>query len=109
LRIIIVHLRGVAGLRPNDLNSKNVISKEGRHLGSVSAIEIDTSTWKVIHLVIALSDKMLQPFGLTLKLAPGLKHMEVLLPVDTVETIGDVIVLNKTVEGLKESIKKASS
>ena len=100
---------GVVGLRPDDLSLRNVISKEGRHLGSVSAIEIDTSTWKVTYLVLALSDKILHPLGLTLELAPGQKYVEVLLPVDTVETIGDVIVLNKTVEELKESIKKASS
>jgi sporulation protein YlmC with PRC-barrel domain len=74
----------------------------------VSAIEIETSIWKVTHLVIALSDRMLQPFGLTLKLAPGMKYMEILFPVDTVETIGDVIVLNKTVEELKEIVKKTS-
>jgi hypothetical protein len=37
-----------------------------------------------------------------------MKYMEILFPVDTVETIGDGIVLNKTVEELKEIGKKTS-
>jgi len=74
----------------------------------VSDIDIDTSSWRVLNLVIALSDTILQPLGLTLKLAPGLKHMEVLLPVEAVEIIGDIIILNKTVEGLKTFIEKIS-
>ena len=60
-------------MRPNDLDRKNVISKEGRQLGSVIDIEIDASTWKVTHLRLGLVDKMLQPFGLTIEKKPGEK------------------------------------
>jgi len=95
-------------MRPHELERKNVISKEARHIGTVVGVEMDISTWKVTHLRIALMDKMLQPFGLTLEKTPGIKQVETLVPVDIVETVADFIVLNKTIEELKEIIKKAS-
>jgi sporulation protein YlmC with PRC-barrel domain len=95
-------------MRPHTLNFKNVISKDGRHIGTVSGIEIEISTWKVTHLSVSLLDKTLQPSGLTLERSTGMKQVETLLPVETVEFIGDLVVLNKTVEELKEIIKKPS-
>jgi len=95
-------------MRPHELERKNVISKEARHIGVVVGVEMDISTWKVTHLRVALMDKMLQPFGLTLEKTPGVKQVETVVPVDTVETVADFIVLNKTIEELKAIIKKAS-
>ena len=93
-------------MRPVELERKNVISKEARQLGNVTAIEIDASTWKVTHLRIGLMDKMLQTFGLTMEKKPGMKHVEILLPTDTVEIVTDFIILNKTITELKEVIRK---
>ena len=91
-------------MRPNDLDRKNVISKEGRQLGTVIDIEIDSSTWKVTHLIIGLADKMLQPFGLTIEKKPGVKYVEIFLPTETVEIFYDFVILNKTIDELKEII-----
>jgi len=94
-------------MRPNDLDRKNVISKEGKQLGSVIDIEIDASTWKVTHLRIGLVDKMLQPFGLTIEKKPGVKYVDILLPTETVEIFSDFIILNRTIDELKEIIKRS--
>ena len=91
-------------MRPNDLDRKNVISKEGRQLGHVIDIEIDASTWKVTHLRLGLVDKMLQPFGLTIEKKPGEKYVDILLPTETVEILSDFVILNKTIDELKELI-----
>lgn len=93
-------------MRPNDLDRKNVISKEGRQLGNVIDIEIDASTWKVTHLIIGLADKMLQPFELTIEKKPGVKYVEILLPTETVEIFYDFVILNKTIDELKEIIRR---
>lgn len=98
----------MAAMRPHTLNFKKVISKEGKHIGTISGIEIDTSNWKVTHLTISLVDRTLQSLGLTVEKSTGVKQVETLLPVETVEFIGDLVMLNKTVEELKEVIKKPS-
>ncbi len=94
-------------MRPHELERKNVLSKDARQLGTVTGVELDIPTWKATHLVMGLSDKMLQPFGLTLEKTPGIKQVEILVPVETIETVADYIILNKTVEELKPIIKKA--
>jgi sporulation protein YlmC with PRC-barrel domain len=91
-------------MKPHDLERKNVISKEARQLGIVTGIEIDASTWKVTHLRIGLPDSMLQTFELTLEKKPGIKHVEILLPTETIENVTDFIILNKTINELKEII-----
>jgi sporulation protein YlmC with PRC-barrel domain len=92
-------------MRPNELTKKNVISKKAKHIGTVTGIEIDASTWRVTHLQLALIDQLLQNFGLTIKKQPSLRQVEILLPTDTVEIVSDFIVLNKTIEELKEIIE----
>ena len=96
-------------MRPNELERKNVISKEARQLGVVVDLEIDISTWKVTHLRIGLLDKMLQTFGLTIEKKPGIKHVEILLPTETVEIVTDFIILKKTINELKEIIGETAS
>ena len=96
-------------MRPNELERKNVISKEARQLGAVLDLEIDASTWKVTHLRIGLLDKMLQTFGLTIEKKPGIKHVEILLPTETVEIVTDFILLKKTINELKEIIGEPPS
>ena len=96
-------------MKPHDLERKNVISKEERQLGVVTGIEIDASAQKVTHLRIGLPDSMLQPFGLTLEKKPGIKHVEILLPTETVEIVTDFIILNKTINELKEIIGRKPS
>ena len=94
---------------PYELERKNVISKEARQIGSVIGVEIDASKWKVTHLRIGLTDKLLQTFGLTLEKTPGMKNVEIRIPTETVEIVADFIILNKTIEELKDIIERVAS
>jgi len=46
-------------------------------------------------------------FGISIEKTPGTRQVEFLFPVEIVERVADCIILNKTVEELKEIIKRA--
>ena len=96
-------------MKPHELERKSEISKEARELGTVTGVEIDASTWKVTHLRVGLIDKMLPFFELILEKKPGVKYVEILIATETVEIVADLIVLNKTIEELKNLLKKKES
>ena len=81
------------------LNAKRVITSNGQFLGVVEDTEISVDEWKVTHLHVSLDKEISE--GLHFD-HPFLGAVKVLLPVSTVQVVGDVIVLNKSIEELKE-------
>ncbi|MDG6222061.1 MAG: PRC-barrel domain-containing protein [Candidatus Bathyarchaeota archaeon] len=81
------------------LNGKRVITSQGKFLGEVEDTEISVDGWSVTHLHVSLEKEISEALHFE---NPFLGSVKVLLPVATVDVVGDVIVLNKTIDELKE-------
>ena len=81
------------------LNGKRVITSNGQFLGVVEDTEVSVDEWRVTHLHVSLEKEI--SGGLHFD-HPFLGSVKVQLPVSTVQVVGDVIVLNKSIEELKE-------
>ena len=77
---------------------KNAYTSDSFLLGEVHSAELDTSNWQIINLFIALSEEASKKLGFK---HPYLGKVTVCLPVSTVESLSDKVVLNKTIEELK--------
>ena len=89
-------------MRPSELEGKSVVTPEAKIIGTVSGVEIDCLAWKVTHLLVRLTDEMINTLGYK---KPLLGHVEITLSVDAVKAVADVVALNKGVEELKGVIE----
>jgi sporulation protein YlmC with PRC-barrel domain len=89
-------------MRPSELEGKKVITPGAKKIGIVAGITIDCSEWKVTHLRIELTDKIVEILGYR---KPFLGHVEILLPVDVVKAVADIITLDKKVDELRGIIE----
>jgi sporulation protein YlmC with PRC-barrel domain len=78
---------------------KRAFTSDNKVLGEVESAELDMSNWKIINLYVALTDEAIKAFGFK---HPYLGKVIVCLPVEEVETIKDTVVLNKTMEQLRD-------
>jgi sporulation protein YlmC with PRC-barrel domain len=86
-------------LKVGCLDGKRVVTSHGKFLGEVEDTEISVDEWKVTHLHVNLEKEISEMLHFD---NPFLGSVKVLLPVTTVEVVGDVIVLNKSIDELKE-------
>ena len=93
-------------MKPYELERKTIISKEAKELGTVTGVEIDSSTWNVTHLQVGLVDRVLHSLDLTHEKKPGEKFVEILIPTKTVEMVADLIVLNISIDELKTIVEE---
>ena len=77
---------------------KPAITSDGFVLGEVQSAELDMSNWQIINLFVALSEEASKKLGFK---HPYLGKVMVCLPVSTVESVTDKVVLNKTIEELR--------
>ncbi len=77
---------------------KPALTSDGFMLGEVQSAELDMSNWQIINLFVSLSEEASQKMGFK---HPYLGKVMVCLPVSTVESITDKVVLNKTIEELR--------
>jgi sporulation protein YlmC with PRC-barrel domain len=77
---------------------KPAVTSDGFVLGEVQSAELDMSNWQIINLFVALSEEASKKMGFK---HPYLGKVMVCLPVSTVESAGDKVMLNKTIEELK--------
>ncbi len=90
-------------MRPEKLNDKKVIDTQAKVMGEVAGIEIDTSTWKVTHLCINLSDDAIEALGYK---RPFIGRVLIDIPVETVEKIQDVVTLSRSTEEVKNLVER---
>jgi sporulation protein YlmC with PRC-barrel domain len=83
----------------------SVITSDAYTLGEVDGTNADIITWDLTHLDIELSKEVSEELGFK---KPLLGSVKVCLPVNTVETVGDVITLNKSLSELK-NLKECKS
>jgi sporulation protein YlmC with PRC-barrel domain len=85
-------------MKVGNLNGKKVITSEAQVLGEVDGAEIDIDEWQVTGLHVNLTKDIIERFNFK---KPLLGSVIVCLPVSTINAVGDVIGLNKTIEELK--------
>ena len=74
------------------LDGMKVMSADAFQVGDITGAEIDTKNWGITHLYVALTDEAATKLG---HKKPLLGHITVCLCVKYIETVGDVVTLNK--------------
>lgn len=80
------------------LNGKKVISSDAQVLGEAEDTDISVDTWTVTHIHVSLTKEISEGFNFE---KPFLGSVTVCLPVNTIEAVGEVIVLNKSIKELR--------
>ena len=83
-----------------ELTWKKVITSDGIPIGQLEGGEINQKNWQITHVHIGLNDKTSEEFELK---KPFLGRVVVCLPVSYIQSVGEVVTLNKTFQELKES------
>jgi sporulation protein YlmC with PRC-barrel domain len=78
------------------VSGKFVICAGGFDLGEVNGIELNTDTWIVTHLHVKLSKPASEDLGFKKRF----RNSTVCLPISLVSTVGDNILLNRTLDEL---------
>jgi sporulation protein YlmC with PRC-barrel domain len=84
------------------LIGKTVIAANAYSLGEVHGADVDTEKWSVTHLHVGLTDEATRELGFK---KPFLGSVVVCLPVNSVQAIGDVITLNKSIQELRAFVE----
>jgi sporulation protein YlmC with PRC-barrel domain len=71
----------------------------GFDLGQINGIQINTSTWQVTHLHVKLSKSESENLGFKKRFG----NSTVCVPIKLVNSVGDNILLNKSLDELTES------
>ncbi len=82
------------------MNGVSVITANSYTLGEVEGANVDTSSWKMTHVKVGLSDEATRELGYS---KPFLGSLKICLPVESIAGYGDVITLKKTLMDLKGS------
>ncbi|MFA5572319.1 MAG: hypothetical protein WC046_01105 [Candidatus Bathyarchaeia archaeon] len=77
---------------------KKALTSDHFELGEVNSADLDMSNWRITNLYIALSDEATKAFGFR---HPYLGKVVVCLPVSAVDVFKEVLVLNKTIDELR--------
>ena len=79
-----------------ELSGKFVICSGGFDLGEINGVEMDTNTWQVTHLHVKLSKAASEDLGFKKRFGTS----TVCVPVSLVASVGDNILLNKSLDEL---------
>ena len=79
-----------------NLSGKYVICAGGFDLGELKGVEMDTSKWQVTHLHVKLSKPASEDLGFKKRFGSSI----VCVPVSLVATVGDNVLLNKSLDEL---------
>ena len=93
-------------LEMGDLEDRDVITNDGRVIGTLTGAWIDTNNWQVASLVIELRKEVVDELNVK---KPVLKAARINLPTSYVERVADVVQLNTDMGGLSISIGTGSS
>ena len=78
------------------ISGKFVICAGGFDLGELNGVEMNTDTWQVTHLHVKLSKPASEDLGFKKRF----RSSTVCIPISLVSTVGDNILLNKTLDEL---------
>ena len=80
------------------LDGKEVISSDAKSVGEIGGAYVELGKWKITHLAVDLNDETIKLFGYQKPRFMG--TVSICLPVNTINVVGDVITLNKTLDEL---------
>ncbi len=83
----------------DSLSGLNVISSDGLVIGEVKSAEIDANKWQVTHLQVKLSSKASEDLGFKKRF----KSSIVSIPVTLITSVGDVILLGRSMKELGDN------
>ncbi len=78
---------------------KKVVTSDNVVIGETESAELDTSTWQITNIFVGLNDATSNMMGFD---RPFLGKVIICLPVSTVQTIKETVVLKKTMKELSE-------
>lgn len=81
-----------------DIMGKDVITSDGRNVGTVTDIAIDTNQWTVRDLRVAIDKRMGEELGLDRKNSGGV----FLVKTASVKSVGDLLMLNQSMRALAD-------
>jgi sporulation protein YlmC with PRC-barrel domain len=81
-----------------DLIGKDVLTSDGRNIGSVTDVALDAAKWRVRDLRVAIDKRIAEELGL-LKERKG---SQFLVKTEHVRAVGDHVMLQKTMKALAE-------
>jgi sporulation protein YlmC with PRC-barrel domain len=83
-----------------DLEGKLVIGFNGWKIGKVKQLVLDTSTWRITHLDVALVGNIAEELGVK----EVFRTARILIAVERIQGIGDTITLNTSKEDLLDKL-----
>ena len=81
------------------LQGVDVITADSINIGDFAGAEVDTTSWGVTHLHVALRKEVTEKLGFK---KPFLGNVVICIPTNLVKSIGDVILLDRQLEQIKE-------
>ncbi len=91
------------------LDGKKIVGAKGYSIGEVEGLDIDTANWQVTGLQVILTDEAATELGFR---RPLVSKVVVKIPANAINTIGNFITLDQSIENLKllvECIKSCKS
>jgi sporulation protein YlmC with PRC-barrel domain len=87
------------------IESRNVITTDGRMIGTLTGAWIDTSTWTITSLVVELEKEVVDALNVK---KPLLRTAKVSIPTSAVLNVADVVQLNTDVASLSTMLAQPS-
>ncbi len=84
------------------LPGKKVVGANGRIVGEVEGVDLDTNTWQVAGLQVGLTNEAAAEAGFK---RPVLSQIVVIVPTKLISAVGEVINLSEPVANLKDLVK----
>ena len=87
----------------NILLGKSVVADDARLVGAVTGVEVELMPkWEVTHLHVSLTEETTRELGYK---KPFLGSVDVILPISIVKAVGDLISLDKKIDGLRDLVE----
>lgn len=87
------------------IEGRNVITTDGRMIGTLTGAWIDTSTWTITSLVVELEKEVVDALNVK---KPLLRTAKVSIPTSAVLNVADVVQLNTDVASLSTMLAQPS-
>lgn len=88
-------------LELNVTERKDVITKDGKKIGALIGVNVDTKTWTVLTLVVEVFKEVIEDLKIKKSV---LKAPKITLKTDIVNVVGDVVQLSVDIKELKDYI-----
>jgi sporulation protein YlmC with PRC-barrel domain len=83
----------------DQLSGKDVIGAGGSKLGEVKGLEVNTTTWEIMHLQVKLSSAASNTLGFKKRF----RNSSVCMPVSLVSAVGDVVTIGSNLDQLSQN------